>query len=145
MSEEEPKQETHFTYATGETAAILYPKDSSITIKDFFVYAKGGEIVCSLDAKFDFSDIHPDSHACVANMLLGRRMHLSGPSDESARESARQSARYHERKAERAALPWYKRIFVKQPWYSDPENDHDAVEETQTSERRTNGAELESR
>jgi hypothetical protein len=125
---------TEFKYETGELAAVLYPTDNSLTIKDFFVYTKGGVPVASLDAKFDFTNIHPDSQAWVANMLLSRRMHLSGPTDEAQAQSDRQSKRYKVRKAERAALPWYKRIFTKQVWYSDPENDHEPVEETQASE-----------
>jgi hypothetical protein len=119
---EEPKTETHYTYETGETAAILQGT-GEITIKDFFIYTKGGEIACTLDAKFDLKDIHPESHAWILNLLLGQRMHLSGPSDEDAQRQARQSVRYKERKAEYTALPWHKRLFRKRPWYSDPEND----------------------
>jgi len=70
-----------------------------------------------LDAKFDFSDIHPDSQAWVVNLLLGRRMELLGPTDEVVREDERQSERYRERKAEYSKLPWHKRLFRKPPRY----------------------------
>ncbi len=93
-----------------------------VTIKDFFVYCKGGVPVLSLDAKFDFSGIHPDDHTYFAGILLGRRTRLLAQSDEAYARDAKRSERYRERKAEYEALPWWRRLFARRPWSFDDEN-----------------------
>ena len=118
---------TRFTSETGETVAVFLQSTGEITIPDFFVYAKGGVVVARLDAKFDLRSIAPDSHAFVANLLVSRKMHLSGLTDEHLARDRRRSERYAARKAEYEAFPWYKRLFTKRPWSHDPEND-DALE-----------------
>lgn len=116
------KETTNFTYVDGGTAAVLYPSDNTVTIKDFFVYCEGGVPVFSMDAKFDFKDIHPDSQAWVLNLLLSRKTRLMGATPEARARLDRESIRYKERKVEYAALPWYKRIFAKHPSIIDEEN-----------------------
>ena len=110
-----------FCYESGETVATLQDT-GEFTIVDFFTWTKGGEVVVSLDAKFDLSDIHPENRMFILSMLVGRRMHLVGPSDEQRAKDIRRSDRYDQRKAEYDALPWYRRVFTRRPWRADAEN-----------------------
>ena len=109
------------TYTTGNSHTIA--GTGEIIIKDFFVYCKGGVPVLSLDAKFDFTDIPPDEHVWVANLLLSRKTRLLGPTDEAAIQMDHRSKRYEDRKTKYEALPWHKKLFAKRPGILDEEND----------------------
>jgi len=112
--------ETHLI--VNDKPAGTIDSDGHVTLQDFFVYRKGGVLALSVGIHFDLAVVDPDSRLWVVEMILTRRMHLHGMTDEDMERSARQNKRYQERKAEFAALPWYKRMFTRRPWAADPEN-----------------------
>jgi len=102
---DESEPEKHFTFPDGGIGAVLYPADNKLVIKDFFVYCEGGVPKLKLDASFDVSGVHPDSHAWVLRLLLSRKTQLFGATPDVREQMERESDRYRERKVEYAALP----------------------------------------
>ena len=95
---------------------VTVPGGTEVTVKDFFVVIRGGEVAARLDAKFDFKNVPQQLHMTIVNTLMSQRTKLMMPTDGAPRRMDLQDQRYRERKKAFAALPWYKRPFAKKPW-----------------------------
>lgn len=89
---------------------------SEVVIKDSFMLFMDGEVVASLDAKYDFSRLPTEYHAAVANMLMEHRLRVERVSEaKKLAEAEAKAERDRQQKAEFEALPWWKRLFGPRP------------------------------
>ena len=107
-----------------DSSNVTIPGGTIVTIKDALQIVQGGKVVGTLDAQYDFKDLAPEYNQ-IAIGIINKRTRLGMQTWEDMEISRRQGERYSERKAEYAALPWWKQLFAKRPWASDPENDDD--------------------
>jgi len=66
--------EIHYTFGS---SGIVVQGSGKVISPGFITFTVGGEVVGSLDATFDFSDLDPALHAMGANMIIQRRMNLA--------------------------------------------------------------------
>ena len=98
------------------TSGVIVPGGTEVTLKDALVLVQGGEVVCRVDAKYDFSDIPPEHHVTAVNLLLRSRVSLRMPSREDREQWDREHRAREQRDKAFAALPWWKKLFGKKPW-----------------------------
>jgi len=107
-----------------ENHNVTVPGGTIVTIKDALQIVQGGKMVGTLDAQYDFKDLAPEYHF-TALQIISKRTRLGMQTWEDMEMWDNRHKRYTERKAEYAALPWYKKLLTRRPWFYDDENDDD--------------------
>ena len=77
--------------------------------------AKGSRVVVDLDAKYDLNGIAPEYRQLCTRIIETQVPRIS--MGLLTQEDVEADARYRECLAKYKALPWYKKLFVKYPWY----------------------------
>lgn len=93
-------------------SGVITPGGTEVTLKDALVLIQGGEIVCRVDAKYDFADIPAEHHMTAVNMLMRRRFRLAMPSREDHEQWQRALKARELRAKKYDALPWWKKLFA---------------------------------